>query len=465
MTSRNAAALEQKALAFCREHALFSPGDRVLAAVSGGADSMALLALLTALQGTLGITVRAAHYHHGLRGSEADRDEAFVRAWCEANGVPCVFGRGDVAARAAQTGESLETAARALRYGFLERCEADRIATAHTASDNLETVLLHLLRGAGTRGFAGIPPKRGRIVRPLLECTREELLSYLDARGIGHVEDGSNGQDNCLRNRLRHRVLPLLEAENPRLYETVCRSCALVRAEDAYLSKLAREAADRCRAQDGWRCEALAALEPVLRRRVLLAMLCELPLSSPRAADVAVLEELLQGDGPARRTLPEGWDARRDYGILRIARPEAADAWAEQPLQIPGVTVLPEAGWRIRAEVTENSNFSAKNRYTFALRYDMIAAAWSVRPRKEGDALLLPAGHRTLKRLMIDRRVPAPMRSRLPVVCCGGRAAAVLGLARSEDFAPKPGRPALVLTLEALPREAARESISEGELH
>lgn len=456
MQSRNGAAhaeaLERKLLAFCREQALFSPGEHVLAAVSGGADSMALLALLEALREPLAITLGAVHFHHGLRGDEADRDADFVRSWCEGRGIECIVGRGDVSARAAQTGESIETAARTLRYAFFERCAADKLATAHTANDNLETVLLHLLRGCGTRGFAGIPPRRGRIVRPMLEFTREEVLAYLQARAIPHREDASNAADDCLRNRLRHRVIPLLEAENPRLYETLRRSTRLVREEDACLSALAGEAARRCRTEDGWSCEALRALQPALRRRVLLSLLQQLPLSAPRSCYVEALEHLLDSGRPsARCALPEGWIARREYGNIRLVREELPVKWAPRRLTIPGDTEISEIGWKIRAVVTESSSISQKNLNTFALRYDMIAAdGWRVRPRQTGDTLLLASGHRTLKRLMIDRRMPAHLRDRCPVVVCGGQIAAVPGLACSAAFAPQPGLPVLVLTLEAL---------------
>ena len=192
----------------------------ILCAVSGGADSMYLLARLR----ELGYTVAAGHYNHGLRGTEADRDEAFVRDFCAARGIPFVSEKGDVAAFAAEQGMGTEAAARTLRYAFLERAADDLgaavIATAHTAGDNAETVLLHLARGSGLKGLGGIPPKRGRVVRPMLDVTRAEVESYLAEHDIKYVTDSTNGEDDYARNRVRHGAVPALETVNPAFLRT-----------------------------------------------------------------------------------------------------------------------------------------------------------------------------------------------------------------------------------------------------
>ena len=193
---------------FCREEGLFSAGDRVVCALSGGADSMAMLWCLHSLQAGLGITVSAAHFNHRLRGAEADRDEAFVRAFCAGRGIALTVGSADVAQYAKDHGQSLEEAARECRYAFLRALPCDKLATAHTADDNAETVLLHLLRGSGLRGLCGIPPRRGSIVRPLLSVTREQVTAFLRAENIAWVEDSTNAEEFCTRNRLRRRVLP-----------------------------------------------------------------------------------------------------------------------------------------------------------------------------------------------------------------------------------------------------------------
>lgn len=444
--------MEQRIDQAITSQALVLPGEHVIVAVSGGADSMALLAALLALRGRLGITVSAAHFHHGLRGQEADRDAAFVESWCAAQGIACRIGYGDTRQRAAETGESIEEAARALRYAFLDALDADRIATAHTADDNAETVLLHLLRGTGLRGMAGIPPRRGRYIRPLLGCTRAEVEAYLRETGTPHIEDSSNLADDCVRNRLRHRVLPLLTAENPRFSETLARSCETLRQEDAFLSALARQAEADARDGGGWRCYTLLSLDPVLRRRVLLGLLRGTGAENPSQTHIDALERLLSAPSPsASCTLPGGWIARRENARLLLEPAAPPRICPSTPLTVPGVTVLAEIGLRITADVTENSDFRQKNHFTFALRYDMMSQdAWSVRARQTGDTLRLPGGSRSLKKLLIDRKIPAAQRDALPVILCSGRIAAVPGVAVDESFRPVPGKPALLFRAEPL---------------
>ncbi|MCM1150094.1 MAG: tRNA lysidine(34) synthetase TilS [Butyricicoccus sp.] len=225
---------------FAKKYDMLPDGARILCAVSGGADSVCLLHLLK----SGGADVVCAHFNHRLRGAESDRDERFVRALCEKLGVECLTGAGDVARRAAENSIGTEEAARALRYEFLfesaEKCGADRIATAHNAEDNAETVIMNLARGAGLRGLGGIPPRRGKIIRPLLQTTREEIIAYLAENGLGHVEDSTNAADAFARNRLRHHVLPVLRQQNEAAVLNIARAAELFRADEEYFREAAR---------------------------------------------------------------------------------------------------------------------------------------------------------------------------------------------------------------------------------
>lgn len=450
--------MENTVLAYLRENAMLSPGDDVTVALSGGADSVALLAVLRALRRTLEITLRAAHFHHGLRGAEADRDEAFCRALCAEWEIPFTCGRGDAAAEAARTGESLETAARSLRYAFLEQNAPGKLATAHNADDNAETLLLHLIRGAGPRGFCGIPPVRGRIIRPLLCVTRSEILQYLAQHGIPHVEDSTNTDDGCLRNRVRHRLMPLLRAENPSFTQAANRAMRLARAEDAYLSRLAAEAAARCAVPGGYSAEALLRLEPVLRRRVLLSALHTLELASPSEADVLRLEALLRSRNPsAALTLPGGIRVCRSYDVLLLHPQEPAPELPPCALNVPGETQLPGGAGVIRCTVTKNSDFDHKNLNIFAVNYAMITErGWTARSRRSGDRLTLSGGTGTVKSLMIDRKIPRALRGRLPVLLCGERLIAVFGLGLDPAYRAAPGERALLFQFEASPDAGQR---------
>ena len=197
---------------FIRQHRLLASGDRVICAVSGGADSMALLFGLYLLREKMNLSLEAAHFNHGLRGTESDEDEAFVRDFCLGLDIPFHCGRGQVVPGK----KGLEAAAREARYSYLTGL-GGKLATAHTADDNAETVLLHMLRGTGLKGLGAIAPVRGNIIRPMLSITRQQLLDFLNEYHIQYRTDSSNLGDEFLRNRLRHHVMPLLKQENPRL--------------------------------------------------------------------------------------------------------------------------------------------------------------------------------------------------------------------------------------------------------
>ena len=256
--------LMTNALDLCREYDMIPAGGTVLCAVSGGADSICLLHWLNTLRAVRPFTLAVAHYNHNLRGAESDRDEAFVREFvgrrCGAlrvntpegerllPPVECFVGSGDVAGEAKRMGKGVEETAREMRYAFLEqtaqRVGAAVIATAHNADDNAETLLLHLIRGSALRGLTGIPPRRGKIVRPLLTTTRREIGEYLRVYSVPHVEDSSNASDDYSRNRVRHRVLPEMEAINPWLAERMSQTIRSLRGDEEFLSGLAQEELD-----------------------------------------------------------------------------------------------------------------------------------------------------------------------------------------------------------------------------
>ena len=214
-------------------YGMLAPGERVLAALSGGADSVALLLVLR----ELGYTVSACHLEHGLRGAEAERDAAFCQDLCDSLHIPLFVKHADTAAHAKETRQSIETAARALRYAFFAEVLAQtgipKVATAHTASDNLETVLFHLVRGTGLDGLCGIPPVRDQIIRPLIACTRDAVEAELARRGQPFVTDSTNLSDHYTRNRLRHAVVPVLQSLSPHAEQAAAGLSARLRLDAA----------------------------------------------------------------------------------------------------------------------------------------------------------------------------------------------------------------------------------------
>ena len=277
-----------KICAFLKRYEMVQPGDRVICAVSGGADSMALLWAMYLLKEKLQISLSAAHFNHHLRGEESNRDEAFVTEFCEGYGIPLYKGEGNIVPGA----KGLEAAAREARYAFLESLPG-KIATAHTADDNAETLLMHLIRGTGLKGLGGISPVLGNRIRPMLTVARQEVLAFLESYHISYVEDSSNYGDAFLRNRLRHSVMPLLKKENPRLPESLTEMALGLREDEALLeSRLSEKSL--C-------VSKLREMPSSQRARVLGAFLENCGVKEPQRAHIRLAEELVFSQNPSAK--------------------------------------------------------------------------------------------------------------------------------------------------------------------
>ncbi|MDR0324533.1 MAG: tRNA lysidine(34) synthetase TilS [Oscillospiraceae bacterium] len=281
-----------------------------LAAVSGGADSVAMLRMMVEAERE----VTAAHYNHGLRDS-ADGDEAFVKSLCEKWGVPFVSERGAV-----PKGAGLENAAREMRYGFLERARAERgldwIATAHTADDNAETVLLNLTRGSGLHGLCGIPPQRGRIVRPLLRLSREEVIRYLTERDISWREDESNADTVYRRNYIRHTVVPALKGVNPSLTDAVARLTASLTEDEEYLQSMALEEVRQV--DGGFPAKRLVSLPKPIASRVCRLLVAPFSPYPPERVHIKAMLDIAAGGNGRRRHLAGKLTVEKRNGNIHI---------------------------------------------------------------------------------------------------------------------------------------------------
>lgn len=433
---------QNRVLDFCRTQKLLCGHDRVICALSGGADSMALIWSMYLLREKLDLELMAAHFNHGLRGKESDRDEAFVRDFCQGLHIPLRVGRGEVRT----CGRGLEDAARRARYRFLESLEPDAwIATAHTADDNAETLLLHLLRGSGLKGLGGIVPKRGRLIRPMLLETRQAVEEFLTQWHISHVEDSSNGEADFLRNRIRQQVMPVLRQENPRFCLNTSRTTFSLRQDEECLEGLAHEAAKELRLDGGLDCKGLLALHPAIRDRVLADFLRACGVKEPEAAHIQSAAHLLCSSNPsARLQLPGGVVLGRQYGLLM--------PWTQgQPLepvilQVPGETRT--RGWKIDCKMTENFSKNQNTPFTFGISCDKINPSFlTLRSRLPGDQLRLAGGHKSLKRILIDRKIPAAQRNALPVIAWEDQVLAAAGIGVNLDYTAQPGLPALMIEL------------------
>lgn len=422
---------------------MIAPGDHVIAAVSGGKDSMALLHFLGTLAEEWGFTLSAAHFNHNLRGEESAGDEAFVRAYCDSHSIPLSVGQGDVAGFSAEKGLSLEEAARVLRYQFLLSLSTEaKIATAHTAGDNTETILMHLVRGTGLKGLTGIPPVRDRIIRPLLLCTPAQILSYLEQHHIPYVTDSTNSSDFCLRNRVRHHVIPLLLQENPALDATMAATAQLLREEEEYLSQEAERHLQSCSCPQGLSVEALRSLHPAMQRRVLKLFLSPVAELSLNHIDDGL--KLLSSDNPsARLCLPGHFSLQREYALLVLRSGEAEPIPAPAFLS-PGQTI--RFG---RYALTLNEAICPERLPENALALD-ISGPLLIRTRLPGDTIRLSGGEKKLKKHLIDRKIPARQRDYLPVAVKDNTIVALPPLTAAWPYGAKRGKPSLILTVKEL---------------
>lgn len=419
-----------KLLKAIRGFAMLKPGDQVVCAVSGGADSMALLYAMQMLAPKLNIHVSAAHFNHRLRGEESDRDEQFVRDFCRWQEIPLYVGNGQIVA-----GEKgLEAAARDARYAFLKSLTG-KIATAHTANDNAETVLMHMLRGTGLKGLGGVAPVSDRLIRPMLSVTREEVLTFLREYHISYVEDSSNQTDQFLRNRLRHHVIPLLKQENPRLAENLSAMALRLREDEKALSQLAGEYTTDV--------TALRSLPPFARSRALAAFLESCGVREPEAEHIALAEKLVFSDKPsAKASFPNGVVISRSYD--RLVRDQQRPALSAQTLQFPGTTELPELGLRITCRAAQQCKADAD---CFTVIH---SGALQLRCRMPGDEIRVSGGTKSLKKLFIDKKIPAAERLRIPVIADGAGVLGVCGIGPNLDRLAT-SLPAVEICIEALP--------------
>jgi tRNA(Ile)-lysidine synthase len=443
--------LIQTAAETAAAHAMFAAGGPVVLMVSGGADSVALLR--AAASGAFGpMAASALHVDHRLRGAHSDADAAFVESLCAGLGVACRVVSVDVAGFAAEHGLNLEDAGRRVRYREADaeldaRCEAagvaaqqGRVATAHTLDDRAETTLMRLAQGAGAGGLVSPPYVRGRVVRPLLDCTRADVLAYLDSLGQQWREDASNRDTTRVRARVRAELVPLLRGINPRFDDAIARTLTVLGDEDALLDAIARDAASRIAVTSAHEVSVdragLAALPRPVQRRVVRALLRDAFAESSRIEFEhveAVCEGL--GDRSFARDLPGGLRAFAEYGRLVISRSvEQAGRLVPCVLTVPGTVDLAGVG-RLTAEPGGPRDPSADAR-TALVDADALTGPLSVTSVEAGDRIR-PHGMRGTRKVsdvLIDAKVPARQRHAVPVVRDGERIVWVAGVKSSDDY-------------------------------
>ena len=455
---------EARVLAWCEQAGLFAQGQRVAAAVSGGADSMALLRILLALAGRLGVEVSACHVNHKLRGAAADADEAFVRAACARLGVPLTVCRaGEEGLPDASGGEA---GARALRYACFARLHGagiDRIATAHTVTDQAETLLFRLARGTGLHGAGGIRPARDFYVRPLLCLTRAEVEAYCRAAGQEWVTDETNLSDAYARNRLRHDALPALRQANAGAERNLARFCEKAARADAYFARAAGALlAGAAEGPGVWALEPLQKADPLVLEAAAHALVA--PHRDPEERYIRQVCRMVRQGSGAVQLRP---DVRLRAGQGRLRRetppPEGAALLEASSFCPEKRTEYPLGGGKILRARVEKGSFQEKTQVVHKkdlknvadyARITMLHPALTLRTRQPGDTYR-PAGRgitKSLRKWMNEQAVPPDRRDSLPLLADGSEVVWVCGAGFAEGLAPK-GAGGLVLHLEIQARK------------
>ena len=395
-------------------------GSAVTAAVSGGADSVALLHLLKSLQQEMEFSLSACHVNHGLRGEESDRDEQFVRALCADWQIPLTVFREDVAAFCKEQGLSLEEGGRIIRYQRLQQAAGDGlIATAHTRSDDAETFFINLLRGTGLRGLCGIEPMREKILRPILDCTRQEVEAYLEGEGLSYVNDSTNQSEEFTRNRIRLRVIPQLLQMQPAFYENFGRMKAHLRQDEDYLQSQAAALLSSAACGKGLTAQLLRQAHPAVLFRAVKTYLARQKIACDSGTFERVSDLLEQKSG--RLQLDGRWMLQLQRGVLQTVENRSAEPM--MPVCIDGehIPENPLASGRlctVNYEQFKNLQEQDCNILKNAIDCDKICGRIFLRSKIEGDSLrpIRRGVTKPLRKWWNELGIPPQNRGLLPVL-------------------------------------------------
>jgi len=435
-----------------RKYSLLNPGDRVLVAVSGGPDSVCLLSILHAFSKELDLKLHIAHLDHMFRGEESAGEALFVKELASTFGLPATIERIDVPSFCAERGLSSPAGAREIRYRFLNKVAdeigADRIALGHTANDQAETLIMRLIRGAGVSGLSAIPPKRGRIIRPLIDSTRAEILDYLRQKNIDFVTDSSNLKPVYERNRIRLELMPLLGQHNPRIVETLATEAALLRDENEALEACLKAMAPTVLAQehDVVRIgrDEFDRLLPAFKRRILRKAI-EVAGADHRKMSFIHIDDALSFMSRTQTgraiELPQGLLIERRYEAFIVHMKKKTVEFHLQ-LPVPGMIALPGLDRKIETSVVEGPARETGDKnflWQAVFDYDKIALPLFIRSRRAGDSFH-PSGmggkSKKVQNYFVDEKVPRLEREFVPILSTETDIIGIVGMRTDGRFLP-----------------------------
>lgn len=407
-------------LDYINKNQMLKAGDRVVVGLSGGPDSVCLLFVLWELKSQLGIEVQALHVHHGIRGAEADRDEEFCRSICEAHGIRFDSVHVDAVAKSKLEAMSLEEAARVLRYDALSKVDADKIAIAHNADDNSETVIFNMCRGCGIDGLKGIVPVRDKIIRPLLCVRKPDILSFLADAGIDYIYDSTNSDTDYSRNSIRSNILPRLSEINDSAIEHIFSMTEKLEEVTNYFDAIVEEFLGVNLSAAGIDISALLKEKRLIQKLIIKRFLSMYMPDEKDVAESHILNTLdICGAGPERYVdLPHGRRVTSSAGRLFV-----------EAVRIPDCNiVIKDFARPSGVEIPINS-------YTKWLDYDKINGNVVVRKRQPSDYLVINSsgGRKSLKDYFIDQKIPKYLRDDVTLVCDDNHVLWVVGYRISED--------------------------------
>ena len=458
-----------KVIQTIKKYHMLSPGDHVIAGVSGGADSVALLSILCSLRDQWRLTLTVAHLNHLLRGAAAQQDALFVAELAERLGLPCITEEQDVRAYRQREGLSLQEAARTVRYKFFldlrQRIGARKVALGHTASDQAETLLMWLIRGTSAAGLAGIPPVRDDIfVRPLISITRAEIESYLNEQHISYIPDSSASEQHYLRNKIRHQLMPLLQHDyNPNMVHTLNRLGELLRQDNEMLDTMVREGVAGI-VPPGQENEFVFPVKSIqkypeaLQGRIIKAVIARIKNSSQGIyfRHIEAVRQLISSMGPSKKIqLPAGWSVVREYDTLIFTRKKFQKSsfyytFDCLPERISILELRKALVFKVEEMHYPGDNLLTPKKNIDYLDYDRLKFPLTVRNYQPGDRFypLGLGGSKKLKDFFIDKKISPRERYNIPIVLFQDKIAWVGGLRIDDGFRIKPGtRKALKIQL------------------
>ncbi len=418
--------LETEVLRAVSEYNMLDKGDTVIVALSGGADSVALFNALISVKEIYSLDIKAAHVNHNLRGAEAERDENFVRDICKKNDIELFVKSVDINKIARRDKISTELAGRNERYKFFDElsksCPA-KIATAHTAEDNAETVIFNLIRGAGLNGLGGIKPVRGSVIRPLIFLSRRDIEEYCAENGLEFVTDSTNLTDDYTRNKIRHGIIPLMKELNPSLIDTISGETRLINEINSFLELKSNEYLRLAETENGYSCESLKKIPEEIRSQVFYELLRRNGIT-PEQRHTALIGSILDSGAV---DLNGAFRAVSKQGTLRIVKTGVyEDEFSEKELKLPMEFVFNGNKYSVK----ELNGDTAE-----AIKYSVLEKGAVFRTRRPGDSFTLPRRKvtKTLKKLFNEFKIPEEKRDKILVLSSGSEVLWIEGIGASEN--------------------------------